>query len=238
MLEDEKLVGGQVATRMKEVLLIFLALTLSGCAAAARPELDVPSSPGLSSEAASGADAPEAAAAGPRIEKPPTFQKGYKLTFRSRTSDYDMTYKGQQDGLLAFHVDTREKLPFDRLYTPDLKLAGITNAQDETRFDPPIGYVDFPLYVGKKWFVPYKFASNTRRGMGDVTVEVVAFEPVRVPYGTVDAFRIQVRNHSREMSRMNSQQTYWYSPEIGYFVKLATTKPVYEDPYELIAVSN
>jgi len=221
---------------MKIGFLILLSLAFVGCAPASR-EPAAPSSQPASADADSDAVSPEAVAASPRIEKPPTFQKGYKLTFRSRTSDYEMTYKGQQDGMLVFHFDTREKLPFDRFYTPDLKLAGITNAQDENHFDPPIGYVDFPLYVGKKWVVPYKFYNNSRRGMGEVKVEVTAFEAVTVPYGTVDAFRIRVRNHSRDMGRNNPHQTYWYSPEIGYYVKLATSKPVYEDPFELIAVS-
>lgn len=171
------------------------------------------------------------------MEKPPTYQKGYKLTFRSRTSTYVVTYEGEEDGMRVFHFDTREKIPYDYLYTPDMKLAGIRDAQKEFRFDPPVGYVDFPLYVGKKWSVTYKSISNSTHSMGETEVEVVAFESVTVPYGKVDAYRIHVRSSDRGVSRMNPTETFWYSPEIGYYVKHDTTKPVYEDPFELIAVS-
>ncbi len=221
---------------MKMSFLILVALIFAGCAATPA-ELDVPNSRPESADANSGTLSPEAAAAAPRIEKPPTFQKGYKLTFRSRTSTYDVTYQGEEDGMLVFHYDTREKLPFDRLYTRDLKMAGINDAQRETRFTPPVGNVDFPLYVGKKWEVAYKATSNQQQSTGQTSVEVLAFEPVQVPYGTVDAFRIRVRNSSRQISRMNPYETYWYSPDIGFFIKHETNKPVYEDPFELIAVS-
>lgn len=222
---------------MKMSFLILVALAFAGCAATPA-ELDVPSSRPESADANSSTLSPVAAAAAtPRIESPPTFHQGYKLTFRSRTSNYDVTYQGEENGLLVFHHDTREKLPYDYRYTPDLKLAEITDAQNETRFEPPVGYVDFPLYVGKKWEVVYKATSNSRQSMGQTSVEVLAFEPVQVPYGTVDAFRIRLRNTNRQISRMNPYETYWYSPDIGYFVKHETSKPVYEDPFELIAVS-
>jgi hypothetical protein len=221
---------------MKISFLILLSLAFVGCTPASR-EPAAPSSQPASADAGSDAVSPEAAAAAPRIEKPPTFQKGYKLTFRSRTSTYDVTYQGEEDGMLVFHYDTRGKLPFDRLYTRDLKMVGINDAQRETRFTPPVGNVDFPLYVGKKWEVAYKATSNQQQSTGQTSVEVLAFEPVQVPYGTVDAFRIRVRNTSRQISRMNPYETYWYSPDIGFFVKHETNKPVYEDPFELIAVS-
>ncbi len=171
------------------------------------------------------------------MEKPPTFKKGYRLTFRSRTSDFDMNYLGQEDGLLVFHFDTREKLPYDYLYTPEMKLAGIRDAQHQFTFDPPVGYVDFPLYVGKKWQVTYKSVSNSSHSMGETEVEVLAFESVTVPYGKLDAYRIRVRNSDRGVARMNPTEIFWFSPEVGYYVKHETTKPVYEDPFELISVS-
>src|SRR6266566_4157720 len=131
---------------MKKIVLISLALIFAGCADTSR-EPQPANSQQSSADAKSSAPAPSASGAttGPTIEAPPTFHKGYKLTFRSRTSDYDVTYQGEQNGLLVFHHDTREKLPYDYLYTPDLKLAGFNAAQQQTQFDPPVGYVDFPL---------------------------------------------------------------------------------------------
>jgi hypothetical protein len=187
---------------------------------------------------------------GPRAALPPHRARGVganrragrrKLDRRQRTpdgtSDYDMVYQGEEAGLLVFHFDTREKLPYDYLYTPEMKLSGIRDAQKEYTFDPAVGYVDFPLYVGKAWKVTYKSISNSSHSMGETQAEVLAFESVMVPYGKVDAFRIRVRNSDRGVSRMNPTETFWFSPEIGYYVKHETTKPVYEDPFELIAVS-
>jgi len=220
---------------MKKILAILLALTFAGCAANPHEQAASVPSAAAPSEASAAAAAPEAS--GPRMEKPPTYQKGYKLTYRSRTSTYDVTYEGEEDGFRVFHFDTREKIPYDYLYTPDMKLAGIRDAQQEFRFDPPVGYVDFPLHVGKKWSVTYKSTSNNSHSMGETSVEVQSFESVTVPYGKVNAYRIQVRSSDREVSRMHPAEVFWYSPDIGYYVKHDTNKPVYEDPFELIAVS-
>ena len=116
-----------------------------------------------------------------------------------------------------------------------MKMARIDNPQMSMRFDPPVGYVDFPLFVGKKWMVAYKGTSNSSHSMGETEVEVVGYGPVKVPYGTINAFRIKVRNSDREIGRANPYETYWYSPEIGYYVKHETNRPVYEDPFDLIS---
>jgi hypothetical protein len=225
---------------MTKIMAMVLAIALAGCAATP-PEASKRGTPGASIASAdneNSASAPGASSTNaPRMETPPTYKKGYKLTFRSRTSTYDMTYEGVRDGLLVFHFDTRERLPYDYLYTPDMKVAEISDAQQQSRFDPPVGYVDFPLYVGKKWEINYKATSNSMHSMAETSIEVMDYGPVQVPYGTVNAFRIKIRNSNREVSRNNPYETYWYSPEIGYFVKHETNKPVYEDPYELIAVS-
>lgn len=222
---------------MKKLALVCFALIFAGCAESSH-EPQPPSSQQSSTDAKSSAPAANTGAAttGPTIGAPPTFHKGYKLTFRSRTSNYDVTYEGEQNGLLVFHHDTKEKLPYDYLYTPDLKLAGVNDAQQQTQFDPPIGYVDFPLSVGKKWKVTYKSTSNATHSMAESEIEVVSYGPVKVPYGTINAFEIRVHNTDRQVKRANPVETYWYSPEIGYYVKHDTNKPVYEDPFELTAV--
>jgi len=223
---------------MKKIALICSALIFAGCAQTS-PEPQSSSAPQSSADAQSSAPAVTTGAAttGPTIAAPPTFHKGYKLTFRSRTSDYDVTYEGEQNGLLVFHHDTKEKLPYDYLYTPDLKLAGFNDAQQQTQFDPPVGYVQFPLSVGEHWKVSYKSTSNSTHSMAESEVEVVSYGPVKVPYGTVNAFKILVHNTDREVKRANPVEIYWYSPEIGYFIKHDTNKPIYEDPFELTAVS-
>ncbi|MDO8588413.1 MAG: hypothetical protein Q7T82_15405 [Armatimonadota bacterium] len=219
---------------MKNGFASLVALAIAGCSAAptqlvrqsAQPKAQIEQSTHSSQASLS---------SGPTIEKPPTFKKGYKLTFRSRISDFDCTYEGVQDGLLVFHYDTRGKLPYDYLYTPDMKIAMFQTAQVQMRFEPPVGYLDFPLFVGKKWTTAYKGTSNSTHSMAESAVDVVAYEAVKVPYGTINAFRIRVRGSDREIGRANPYETYWYSPEVGYFIKHETNRPVYEDPYELVA---
>ena len=222
---------------MKHVTAIVFALLLAGCAGTSH-ETEAPATHPAATESGSAATAPIASSLpAPKVESPPTYHKGYKLTFRSRNTTFDVTYEGEQDGLRVFHFDTKDKLPYDYLYTPEMKLAGISDAQQQSRFDPPVGYVSFPLFVGQKWDVSYKATSNSRHSMGEAAIEVVGYETVKVPYGTVNAFRIHVRSSDREVGRMNPVETYWYSPDIGYYVKHETNRPVYEDPYELVAVS-
>ncbi|MDO8434593.1 MAG: hypothetical protein Q7S58_19525 [Candidatus Binatus sp.] len=225
---------------MKIVTAILLALVFAGCAAAPNKS-DTPAATTVPAEDAQ-AQASEPsikadASSGPTIDKPPTFKKGFKLTFRSRKSDFDCTYEGEDDGLMVFHYDTKEKLPYDYLYTPDLKVAQFRTAQMTMRMDPPVGYVEFPLFVGKKWTTAYKGISNSSHTMAETAAEVVSYGPVKLPYGTLDAFEIRVRSSDREIGRANPYETYWYSPEIGYFVKHVTNRPVYEDPYALVAVT-
>lgn len=222
---------------MKRIFLICFVLIFAGCAETS-PQPQLSSSQPESTEVKAGANQVSAGAAtGGTIDSPPTFHKGYKLSFRSRTSDYDVTYQGERDGMLVFHFDTKERLPYDYYYTPDLKLAQIIDPQNQTQLDPPVGYVQFPLSVGKKWEVTYKSSTNSTHSMAEAAVEVEAYEPVKVPYGTVDAFRIKVHSTDREVKRANPVEVYWYSPAIGYFVKHDTNKPFFEDPYELTAVS-
>src|SRR5258708_37320853 len=151
---------------MKKIALICFALIFAGCAQTSQEPQPSSSQQG-SAEAKSSAPASSASAptTGPTIDAPPTFHKGYKLTFRSRTSDYDVTYQGEQNGLLVFHHDTREKLPYDYLYTPDLKLAGFNDAQQQTQFDPPVGYVQFPLSAGEHCKGTYHSTSNSLNTM-------------------------------------------------------------------------
>ncbi len=221
---------------MKKIVLVCFALIFAGCAETSHEPQPSSAQPESTEIKASANQVTAGAPIGPTIDAPPTFHKGYKLTFRSRTSDYNVTYEGEQNGLLVFHHDTREKLPYDYLYTHDLKLAGFNDAQQQTQFDPPVGYVDFPLSVGKKWRVTYKSTSNSTHSMAESDVEVVSYGPIQVPYGTVNAFKILVHNTDREVKRANPVETYWYSPEIGYYVKHDTNKPIYEDPFELTAV--
>src|SRR5258707_9571818 len=102
---------------MKKIALVCLALIFAGCAGTSH-EPQPSSAQESSTDAKSTAPALNASGAttGPTIEAPPTFHKGYKLTFRSRTSDYEITYQGEQKRLLEVPHDTSKPfyLPLQR----------------------------------------------------------------------------------------------------------------------------
>jgi hypothetical protein len=169
----------------------------------------------------------------------PTFHPGDSFTFRvpSSGSEYEMTYKGMDAGLLVFHR-TSGRFTSDQMYTPDLKLAEVRSERGDERFDPPVGYVEFPLFVGKKWSVTYKV--SWLQDLLTANMEVLSLEEVEVPYGKVNAFRIRVRLRDRKFDLVN-YETCWYSPEVRFFVKCERSKPYGNqlylgDEFELLKV--
>lgn len=92
-----------------------------------------------------------------------------------------------------------------------------------------VGYpgpiIQFPLTVGKKWNCTYQRKDKTY-GPGKDTIraqhKVEAYEPVTVPAGTFQAFRIRVHFEATGGSRMITmpeKMYFWYSPEVRQLIK-------------------
>ena len=81
-------------------------------------------------------------------------------------------------------------------------------------YDPPIGY-NWPLMVGKTWTSSHRMTLIAKNQVFpfETTYRVEAYEDVTVPAGTFKAFKI------RSSSNTGSEDTYWYAPEPGVFVK-------------------
>jgi hypothetical protein len=81
-------------------------------------------------------------------------------------------------------------------------------------YDPPIGF-DFPLVVGKTWTKSYRMTVHANKQIFpfEATYKVEAYEDVTVPAGTFKAFKISSSTNT------GSQDTYWFAPEVGLFVK-------------------
>jgi hypothetical protein len=81
-------------------------------------------------------------------------------------------------------------------------------------YDPPIGY-DWPLTVGKTWTKSYRMTVHANKQIFpfEATYKVEAYEDVTVPAGTFKAFKISSSTNT------GSQDTYWFAPEVGLFVK-------------------
>ena len=94
-------------------------------------------------------------------------------------------------------------------------------------YDPHSGMLSFPMKVGNTWRAIYTYRETSTIFNEEETYEqkewqdwkVVAWEEVTVPAGTFMAFRVTLTGASYSGPY---DFTYWYAPEIGFFVKLDT----------------
>jgi hypothetical protein len=86
-------------------------------------------------------------------------------------------------------------------------------------WDPPIGF-EWPLEVGKTWTTKYRATNHMTNRTTDfeATWTVQAYEDVTVPAGTFKTFRLTL------VDTMGSDEVYWYSPELGIFVKTSARR--------------
>ncbi|HEX2649575.1 MAG TPA: hypothetical protein VHN19_06515 [Burkholderiales bacterium] len=95
--------------------------------------------------------------------------------------------------------------------------------------------LSFPLKVGKRWKYEseWLFKFKGSRGTIAMDVAVVAYEPVAVPAGRFEAFRLEATGELGGSSPSNTfyagqtKTTYWYSPAAKTIVK-----SVHHNPYQ------
>jgi hypothetical protein len=95
--------------------------------------------------------------------------------------------------------------------------------------------LSFPLAVGKRW--RYKsnwlFKPKSSRGTIDADVVVVAYEPIEVPAGRFESFKLQAvaelggSSPSDTFYAGQTTTTYWYAPAAR-----AIVKSVHHNPYQ------
>ena len=115
-----------------------------------------------------------------------------------------------------------------------LRLDAELNALDSprARYSAP-RLLRFPISVGDEWHYEsdWLFKATGSSGISTVRVQVLAFEPVVVPAGTFDAYRLVARAHvsgkSPKGSLIDAQvvTTYWYSPVARAVVRSVTHNP-------------
>ena len=108
----------------------------------------------------------------------------------------------------------------------DKNLTLVRQVDDQGNEDrvPKQKFLDFPLFVGKKW--DFSFYA---RPAGDPTLverkfyndmEVVGYEEVVVPAGKFKAFKIKQTQTMMGGPRIwEGIRYHWYSPEVGFFIK-------------------
>lgn len=111
----------------------------------------------------------------------------------------------------------------DLRLTPDLN---ILESWRERSANPRM--LQFPMYVGRRWSYSsdWHFKPTGSSGGSDVEVEVLAFEPVEVPAGRYEAFKLHARTTlsgiNAKGARMDgtvTNTTYWYAPSVRTVVK-------------------
>lgn len=104
-------------------------------------------------------------------------------------------------------------------------------------FKPYSPTLSFPLELGKKWQGKYDGyrADQGASWTSDVSCEAKAFEPVKVPAGEFEAYRISCAdNWESGAFRGTADSTFWYAPKIGTVVKNVNASDSAFD-YELAA---
>lgn len=159
-------------------------------------------------------------------------------------------YDGQFLGTNCRHWETRrleannvtvrqceDKLVY--LDSRDLSVQRVSTLKGETllEFKPQYRGLSFPLLVGKKWSSQYSGfrADNNRKWDSRLECEVKAYEPVRVPAGSFDAYRVECIDNW-ELGYIFSGKkaaTRWYAPAVGGVIKYVSEDGEWN--YELAA---
>ena len=95
--------------------------------------------------------------------------------------------------------------------------------------------LQFPLEVGKRWQYTSEWLFKPKGSKGTLAVQaaVVGYEPVEVPAGRFDAFKLQATGELGGASPSNTffagqtTTTYWYAPAAR-----AIVKSVHHNPYQ------
>lgn len=112
------------------------------------------------------------------------------------------------------------------------------NERTLAEFVPHAPLARYPLSVGHKWSGQYRFVSPDFSINANVrtTCAVEAFEPVTVPAGTLEAFRIACVDRMEIGGRdWRTHTTRWYAPEAATFVKAEQREDPANWNYELTA---
>ena len=187
---------------MKVVVCVFLAFIVTGCAAT----LDH-----------------RDAQSCPTSIPAPVLQAGESWTLQDARGSWTRHLTRQsEDGLFEVAGELGTRFYYDHAHT--LRKV-IRKGESVTRASvdfPLIGkpMLDFPLQPGKSW----SYMIDARSTGGDLlvyrnTFTVVGCEQIRVPAGTFFAVAITEEQDSPGANARGSR-TWWYAPEVKYFVKL------------------
>jgi hypothetical protein len=103
-----------------------------------------------------------------------------------------------------------------RQWTLDFHLAQETLGEGTTvRYEPPASYFTWPLKPGATWSQEFQYTDGRNDGRYVNTWKVgPTVDPIETPAGRFFSLRIE------RWSGPQRLETYWYNPQVRYFVKL------------------
>lgn len=128
-----------------------------------------------------------------------------------------VTHRVVQATADGYTVETEGLAPAARRgWSRELALARHAVGDRVSVHDPPIRYFDWPLRLGQAWTHEFVARDGAVEGRHRHTFRVAqTVEPVDVPAGPFYAVRIEHWG-----SRGERVDTYWYVPQVRYWVKL------------------
>jgi hypothetical protein len=145
-----------------------------------------------------------------QVAEKPTYSEGdyWTLVNRNKSKEVKHSFLREEEDKIVCGLDESDR-------TRDIYFKARIKS-------PPLGYpdpiIDFPLTVGKKWEYEFKSTSGEQyKRRSKYTVE--AYEPVTVPAGTFQAFKITMITETIGSFKASEKDQYWYCPEVKYIVK-------------------
>ena len=155
----------------------------------------------------------------------PTWTVGDEWSYRWQSPEGKGTFVwvvdrfDKADGIDSVVIRSGSRESFYRLEDGALRHSTL-NGRVETRFDPPLLSLPFPLEVGKRWNPEFTRESPIARQTTEILLEcrVDGEETMTVPAGTFQTFHV-ICNNQRSKS-LNFEL--WYAPDVGNMVKERT----------------
>lgn len=200
------------SVNLKSLFLAFLLLLGSGCAATAPvgPQAAAPQP-----EAQAGG-APAATADRPEWKVGYQWQYSWKDPSGNGTLTKEIVREESFGGVPSFVLKRAKNEDF---YAKDILglLGTMAGGRVTVRRTAPFQALSWPMEVGKEWSNAYLVQRPEEKSpeSQENRVVVTKLEPVTVPAGTFDAFKIEIYN-ARTGALLNE---YWYAPAVKWFVK-------------------
>jgi hypothetical protein len=155
----------------------------------------------------------------------PTWTVGDEWSYRWQSPEGKGTFVwvvdrfDKADGIDSVVIRSGSRESFYRLEDGALRHSTV-NGRVETRFDPPLLSLPFPLEVGKRWNPEFTRESPIARQTTEMLLEcrIDGEETMTVPAGTFQTFHV-ICNNQRSKS-LNFEL--WYAPDVGNMIKERT----------------